>query len=152
LGPFREQLATWLEADSQRAVRERRTAMRLFEGLQREGYGGGYDSVRRFVKGWKKAQRPSVTQAFVPLAFAPGAKYQFDWSHEVVELGGVLQTVKVAHFRLCYSRRPFIVAYPRETQERVFDAHNRAFADWGGMPLAGIYDDPRTLGTFKQTT
>jgi transposase len=86
LGPFREQLATWLEADSQRAVRERRTAMRLLEGLQREGYGGGYDSVRRFVKGWKKAQRPSVTQAFVPLAFAPGAQYQFDLSHEVVEL------------------------------------------------------------------
>jgi hypothetical protein len=86
-----------------------------------------------------------VTQAFVPLAFAPGAQYQFDWSHEPVELGGVLQTVKVAHFRLCYSRRPFIVAYPRETQERVFDAHNRAFAAWGGVPLAGIYDNPKTL-------
>jgi transposase len=145
LGPFRETLTTWLEVESQRPVRERRTAMRLFEALRREGYGGGYDSVRRFVKRWKKAQRPSVTQAFVPLAFAPGAKYQFDWSHERVELSGVLQTVKVAHFRLCYSRRPFVVAYPRETQEMVFDAHNRAFAAWGGVPLAGIYDNPRTL-------
>jgi hypothetical protein len=86
-----------------------------------------------------------VTQAFVPLAFAPGAKYQFDWSHEVVELGGVLQTVKVAHFRLCYSRRSFVAAYPRETQEMVFDAHNRAFAAWGGVPLAGIYDNPKTV-------
>jgi transposase len=145
LGPFRETLIAWLETESRRPVRERRTAMRLFEALQKEGYGGGYDSVRRFVKRWKKAQHPSVTQAFVPLAFAPGAKYQFDWSHEVMELGGVLQTVKVAHFRLCYSRRPVVVAYPRETQEMVFDAHNRAFAAWGGVPLAGIYDNPKTL-------
>lgn len=120
--------------------------MRLFEALQQEGY----DSIRRFVKRWRKAQRPSVTHAFVPLVFAPGAKYPFDWSHEVVELGGVIQTIKVAHFRLCYSRRPSVVAYPRETQEMVFDAHNRALAAWGGVPLAGIYvphargDEPRS--------
>lgn len=145
LGPFRETLTAWLERASQRPVRERRTAKRLFEALQQEGYGGGYDSVRRFVKRWKQTPRPAVTQAFVPLAFAPGATYQFDWSHEVVELGGVLQTVKVAHFRLCYSRRPFVVAYPRETQEMVFDAHNRAFAAWGGVPSAGIYDNPKTV-------
>jgi transposase len=36
------------------------------------------------------------------------------------------------------------VAYPRETQERVFDAHHRAFAFWGGVPVAGIYDNPKT--------
>lgn len=143
-GPFRETLMAWLETASQRPVRERRTAKRLFEALQQEGYGGGDDSGRRFVKRWKKAQRPAVTPAFVPLAFAPGAQYQFDWSPEVVELGGVLQTVKVAHFRLCYSRRPVVVAYPRETQEMVFDAHNRAFATWGGVPVAGIYDNPKT--------
>jgi transposase len=145
LGPYRETLIAWLEWERQGPVRERRTAMRLFEALRQEGYRGGYDSVRRFVKRWKQAQGPSVTQAFVPLAFAPGAKYQFDWSHEVVELGGILQTVKVAHLRLCYSRRPVVLAYPRETQEMVFDAHNRAFAAWGGVPLAGIYDNPKTL-------
>lgn len=145
LGPFRERLTAWLETEHQRPVRERRTAMRLFEALQQEGYRGGYDSVRRFVKRWKKTQRPALTHAFIPLAFAPGAKYQFDWSHEVVELGGIVQRVKVAHFRLCYSRRAFVVAYPRETQEMVFDAHNRAFAAWGGVPLAGIYDNPKTV-------
>lgn len=145
LGPFRDTLTAWLELDQRRPTRERRTAMRLFEALCQEGYRGGYDSVRRFVKRWKKSHRPTVTPAFVPLAFAPGAKYQFDWSHEVVDLGGVPQTVKVAHFRLCYSRRSFVVAYPRETQEMVFDAHNRAFAAWGGVPRAGMYDNPKTV-------
>jgi transposase len=43
-----------------------------------------------------------------------------------------MQTIKVAHFRLTFSRQMFVVAYPIETQERVFDAHNRAF--FGGVP------------------
>jgi transposase len=50
LGPFRETLTTWLEQEGQRPVRERRTAMRLFDALRKEGYRGGYDSIRRFVK------------------------------------------------------------------------------------------------------
>jgi transposase len=74
LGPFRATLTAWLETASQRPVREHRPAKRLFEALQQEGDGGGDDSVRRVVKRWKQPQRPAVTQAFVPLAFAPGAK------------------------------------------------------------------------------
>jgi hypothetical protein len=54
--------------------------------------------------------------------------YQFDWSHETVVLIGVTVTVKVAHVCLCHSRMMFVRAYPRETQETVFDAHERAFA------------------------
>ena len=74
---------------------------------------------------------------FIPLWFAPGEAYQFDWSHEVVVLGGVTTTVKVAHVRLCHSRMPFLRAYPRETQEMVFDAHEHAFRLFGGAsPLA----------------
>jgi transposase len=45
-----------------------------------------------------------------------------------------LHTVKVAHFRLAYSRKMFLVAYPRETQEMVLDAHVRAFSAFGGVP------------------
>ena len=58
------------------------------------------------MKQWKSspASGPGVAQAFVPLAFPPGEACQFDWSHEVVELGGTPQTVKLAHFRLAYTR------------------------------------------------
>src|SRR3546814_4165415 len=64
--------------------------------------------------------------AFVPLSFDPGEAYQFDWSHEVIVMAGVTTTVKVAHVRLSHSRMFFVAAYPRETQEMVFDAHARA--------------------------
>ena len=37
---------------------------------------------------------------------------QFDWSEEPIVLGGMDQRIKVAHFRLCHSRKSFVVAYP----------------------------------------
>jgi transposase len=136
LGDFKEQLTNWLVFDSQLPKRRRRTAQRLFECLQVEGYQGSYVPVQRFVQDWKLSagKSPVATQAFVPLAFPVGETCQFDWSHEYVVLGGVLQTVKVAHFRLAYSRKMFLMAYPRETQEMVLDAHIRAFAYFGGVP------------------
>ena len=79
--------------------------------------------------------------AFVPLSFDPGDAYQFDWSHEVVLVNGVTTTVKVAHARLCHSRMLFVRAYSRETQEMVFDAHDRAFASFKGACTRGIYDN-----------
>jgi hypothetical protein len=84
--------------------------------------------------------------AFVPLSFAPGEAYQFDWSHEIVLINGTTVTVKVAHVRLCHSRMLFARAYPRETQEMVFDAHDRAFAFFKGTCTRGIYDNMKTAG------
>jgi transposase len=140
LGPFVEKLEAWLQAEQQLPSRERRTAQRLHEALQLEGYTGAVDGVRRYVKRFEQARRPAAG-AFIPQSFDPGEAYQFDWSHEHVVIGGEEQVVKVAHLRLCYSRAFFLVAYPRESQEMVFDAHARAFAFLGGVPRRGIYDN-----------
>ena len=146
LGAFQATLETWLQTERQLPKAQRRTARRLFEGLQAEGYGGAYDSVQRYVRRWKAVKvGPALGQAFVPMSFSPGEVCQFDWSHEHVELGGVMQTIKVAHFRLTFSRQMFVVAYPRETQEMVFDAHNRAFAFFGGVPQRVVYDNLKTV-------
>jgi hypothetical protein len=79
-----------------------------------EGYQGSYGPVQRFVPGWKResGQQPVAKQAFVPLVFPAGENCQFDWSNEYIVLGGVLQTIKVAHFHLSYSRKMFLAAYP----------------------------------------
>jgi len=39
---------------------------------------------------------------------------------------------------------PFVRAYPRESQEMVFDAHDRAFAFYKGACTRGIYDNMKT--------
>jgi len=144
LGAFVTTLTRWLERDQSRPKRERRTAMRLFEDLQQEDYVGAYDSVVRFVRTYRQSERPT-SDAFVPLSFDPGEAYQFDWSHEIVELGGMPQKVKVAHFRLSYSRKPFVIAYPRESLEMVLDAHRQALSFYQGIPRKVIIDNPKTM-------
>jgi hypothetical protein len=60
--------------------------------------------------------------------------------------GGFGQTVivKVAHIGLCHRRMLFVRAYPRETQEMVFDAHDRAFALFKGTCGRGAVVQERT--------
>ncbi len=144
IDPWREQLDEMLLANEGKPGRERLTLIRVFEELRRLGYEGGYDSVRRYAKAWRVARGAVTAEAYVPLSFAPGEAYQFDWSHEIVLINGTTVTVKVAHLRLCHSRMPFVRAYPRETQEMVFDAHNRAFAFFRGACTRGIYDNLKT--------
>jgi transposase len=56
-------------------------------------------------------------------------------------MDGVTTIVKFAHLRLCHSRMMFVRVYPRETQEMVFDAHERAFAFFKGACGRGVYDN-----------
>ena len=85
--------------------RERLTLIRVFEELRGLGYEGGYDAVRRYARSWQRERSASTAEAYVPLSFAPGEAYQFDWSHEIVPINGMPATVKVAHVRLCHPRR-----------------------------------------------
>jgi transposase len=144
LGRWKADLDRILASNEAKQARERLTLIRVFEELRALGYDGGYDAVRRYARGWQRERSSSTSDAYVPLSFAPGEAYQFDWSHEVVLINGVTVIVKVAHVRLCHSRMMFARAYPRETQEMVFDAHDRAFAFFKGACTRGIYDNMKT--------
>ena len=144
LGRWTDELDELLAGNAAKPAREQLTLIRIFEELRGRGYDGGYDAVRRYARRWAKQHGQATAAAYVPLSFAPGEAYQFDWSHEVVLLSGVTVIVKVAHVRLCHSRMLFVRAYPRETQEMVFDAHDRAFALFKGTCGRGIYDNMKT--------
>ena len=132
LGPWCDTLDVLLSTNGAKPGRERLTLIRLFEELRGRGYEGGYDAVRRYARDWQRRRSLASVGAYLPLSLAPGEAYQFDWSQEVVLLGGATVTVKVAHVRLCHSRMPFVRANPRETREMGFDAHDRAFAFFRG--------------------
>jgi len=144
IGAWREKLDALLLANETKSSRERLTLTRVYEELRGAGYDGGYDAVRRYAKSWREERGAVTAEAYVPLSFAAGEAYQFDWSHEIVLINGVTVTVKVAHVRLCHSRMLFVRAYPRESQEMVFDAHDRAFAFFKGACTHGIYDNMKT--------
>jgi len=145
LGGYVEQLKQWLEYDAGLPRKQRRHAKRLHEQLVEQGYSGAYDSIQRYVKQWKIDYQRSTPKAFIPLAFEPGDAMQFDWSEETVELAGISQKLKVGHFRMCYSRKLFVVAFPREQLEMVLEAHRRAFNYFGGVTKRIIYDNPKTI-------
>ena len=49
--------------------------------------------MRRYARTWSREHASQTAAAFVPLSFAPGEAYQFDWSHEIVVMSGVTVTV-----------------------------------------------------------
>src|SRR5258705_6174937 len=104
LGAYVAALEEMLATNGGKPPRERLTFMRMFEELRLSGYAGGYDAIRRYARAWERQQGARTAEAYVPLSFAPGEAFQFDWSHEVVVLDGVTNVVKVAQVRLCYSR------------------------------------------------
>src|SRR5215831_14403355 len=82
LGAWSDALGRMLSDNETKPARERLTLIRTFEELRGLGYEGSYDAVRRYAKAWRVAGGAAMAQAFVPLSFAPGEAYQFDWSHE----------------------------------------------------------------------
>lgn len=83
-------------------------------------------------------------KAFVPLAYAHGEAFQFDWSCEYAWIAGLRRRLEVAHCKLASSRAFWLVAYPMQSHEMLFDAHTRAFTAFGGIPRRGIYDNMKT--------
>jgi transposase len=100
--------------------------------------------VHRFVKAWRDERTRVPVHAYVPMSSAPGEAYQFDWSHETITLQGLPLTIKAAHMKLSHSRMPFVRVYFRETQELVFDAHDKALQFYGGVCRRGVYDNMKT--------
>jgi transposase len=121
----------------------RRTARALFVQITALGYRGGYSAVTDFIRAWR-SDSGKATKAFVPLVFENGEAFQFDWSEEGMIVGGVFHKVQAAHLKLCESRAFWLVAYPTQSHEMLFDAHTRSFAALGGVPHRGIYDNMKT--------
>ena len=148
LDAFSPQLTEWLEREWSRGRKQRRNVKELFLALRGIGYSGSYDRVCAFARQWQRRKQERLQVAgrgtFVPLVFGPGEAFQFDWSEDWAVLAGERTKLQVAHFKLCYSRAFLLRAYLLQSQEMLFDAHNHAFAVFGGVPRRGVYDNMAT--------
>lgn len=157
LDPFAEKLSGWLRTEGGKSRKQRRTAKHMHADLVVLGYDGSYGRVAAFVRAWKaERQREAQTSGrgtFVPLVFAAGEAFQFDWSEDWAMLGGRQTKLQVAHTKLSHSRAFAVRAYPLQTHEMLFDALTQAFRVLGGVPRRGIFDNMRTavdrIGTGK---
>jgi transposase len=138
LTPFVEAIKQALKVDAHRPRHERRTARALHAQIKVEGDAGGYSRVTDFVRAWRQGEGHSISaKAFVPLAFEPGEAFQFDWSEEGLVVGGNYYRMQVSHLKLCASRAFWLVAYPSQGHEMLFDAHTRSFAAMDGAVRRG---------------
>jgi len=133
-----------LRTDSHRPKHARRSGKALFAQIQAQGYRGGYSGVTDFIRLWRQESVKDPAKAFVPLSFELGEAFQFDWSEEGLVVGGVYYRMQVAHLKLCASRAFWLVAYPGQGHEMLFDAHTRSFNALGGIARRGIYDNMKT--------
>ena len=143
LGDFTDELELALKADALRPKQDRRTARALFAQIKVSGYTGGYTRVTDFIRAWRASAGKDI-KAFVPLRFDLGEAFQFDWSEEGMVVGGIYYRMQVSHMKLCASRAFWLVAYPSQGHEMLFDAHTRSFAALGGVARRGIYDNMKT--------
>ena len=143
LGAFVQELEQALKADASRNKQDRRTARALFAQIKASGYAGGYSRVTDYIRAWR-ADAGKDIKAFVPLKFELGEAFQFDWSEEGLVVGGIYRRMQVSHMKLCASRAFWLVAYPSQGHEMLFDAHTRSFAALGGVARRGIYDTMKT--------
>jgi len=140
---FQAQLEQALKADSHRNKQNRRTGKALFVQIKADGYAGSYSRVTDFIRDWRQREG-DLPRAFIPLKFEFGEAFQFDWSEEGLVVGGIYRRMQVSHLKLCASRAFWLVAYPSQGHEMLFDAHTRSFAALGGVPRRGIYDNMKT--------
>ena len=93
LDVYDETLSSWLFRETRRPRKQRRTVKQLHRDLVALGYVGSYDRVAAFARRWREeqseAQRYSAKQVYIPLLFAPGEAFQFDWSEDWVKINGV---------------------------------------------------------------
>lgn len=148
LDRFAEKLSGWLRIETGKSRKQRRTAKRMHADLVALGYDGSYNRVAAFVRVWKadrqREQQTSGRGTFVPLVFAPGEAFQFDWSEDWAILAGERIKLQVAHTKLSHSKAFIVRAYPLQTHEMLFDALTQAFRVLGGVPQRGIFDNMKT--------
>ena len=137
LGPFLGLIDRWLAEDQQRPSKQRHTARRIYHRLVAEyGFRGGESTVRQYVR----EHRPNRLQVFIPLEHDPG-EAQVDWGRADVIMAGRQTSVRLFCFRLCYSQKSFVMAFPTERREAFFAGHVAAFSFIGGVPRRITYDN-----------
>ena len=148
LDPYVIELSAWLRNNQSAPRKQKRTIRQMHAALLTRGYRGSYGRVAAFARAWRQAEQERARTAgrgtFVPLVFALGEAFQFDWSEDHARIGGERVKLQIAQFKLSHSRAFVLRAYPLQSHEMLFDAHNHAFAVFGGVPRRGIYDNMKT--------
>ena len=129
----------------ERAAQVQYSAQILFQELRRQrGYTGSYETVKRFVAPLRELQLAAeATQ--LRFETPPGQQSQIDWGQAQVPFRSGRRAVHFFVLTLGYSRRGFYWPSADERLGQFLDAHERAFAHFGGHTREHLYDRARCV-------
>ncbi len=140
IDPWTETIDGWLE------VEHRLRASVIYERLVPLGFSGSYQRVKLYVREARERICPAPVELHRRFEVLPGAQAQVDWGDE-----GVMDTetgpvhVYSFHMTLSYSRDPFTCFVTSQDLASFWECHRRAFAHFGGVPSAIVYDRTKTV-------
>jgi len=132
-----------LEEDRRAPRKQRHTAHRIWERLRVEvpGFELCERSVRQYVAKRKEELGLANRQTCVPQSYDWGNEAQVDWYEAWADLAGERTKLQVFSMRSMASGGAFHRAYPRATQQAFLEAHELAFAYFGGVFRRLRYDN-----------
>ena len=127
------------------AAEVRCSAQILYQELtRRHGFQGSYATVRRFVRPLREAQQ-AVVGTLTRFETAPGVQSQIDWGESWVHFRTGVVKMHLFVLTLGFSRRAYYGGFPNEQLGQFLEAHECAFAHFGGHTREHLYDRPRTV-------
>jgi len=137
LDPYREQILSYLEEDPQ----YRSTT--IYDRLLRQGFTGGYAIVKRAVRPIREQKQ---ARAYIRFETEPGAQGQVDFGEFQAQMpDGTIHKYYLFVLILGYSRMLYAEILERCDIVSFLEAHQRAFAALGGVPLELLYDRMRNV-------
>ena len=132
-----------LEADRKAPRKQRHTAHRIWMRLRRERPEAevAESTVRQYVRARKAAMGLLGHEIFVPQSYQFGGEAQVDWYEGWVEFDGEARKTYVFCLRSMASGGAFHRAYPHANQQAFLEAHELAFAYFGGVFRVLRYDN-----------
>jgi transposase len=147
--PFIEVIDAWLRADI--AIKGSVIHERL---VADHGFTGNYQRVKvhlrearpRIAAELAEADENPLTGLHRRFEVVPGAQAQVDWGDEgdILAHAGIRRAYSF-HMTLSHSRDPFCCFVTSMDIATFFDCHRRAFAHFGGVPGALVYDRTKTV-------
>jgi len=134
LGKFIPTIDEWLESDECEPRKQRHTATRIFERLQKEkGFTGGYSSVKRYVRR-KREQMKKYRESFLPLAHPPGSSQTDFGDFKYYDGNGNACEGHALILSFPNANTGWMQVFPSENQECLLEGLKRIFYHIGGVP------------------
>jgi transposase len=143
LEPLKAAIDAVLDADQQAPRKQRHTAHRIWTRLRQEQPQQviAEATVRRYVRLRKQELGWNGRAVCVPQSYELGQEAQVDWFEAIVKLGGEACKLHFFAMRSMAAGDAYHRAYRRATQQALLEAHEHAFAYFGGVFHTLRYDN-----------